>query len=329
MPMKTSRNLLFHRLLVTAGLWSAFALTSLGAPAKEGEGAGAAGKSKSKKNDLGSHQWVNDVPERMIVPGLKHRGFFSPTNKALVGYCVYLPPGYEDPVNEERKYPVVYMLHGGRPGSELKLVPLLEFIHPQMASGEIPPMIYVFVNGGAMSHYDYPKLNSYGESAFIKELIPQIDANYRTFKNREGRALEGGSQGGRGTARHMFKYPELFVSNVPMFGGHQHEKRISESEGRESETIVFEAGNNTYDLARQYAKNPVKPFHIMVVVGDKDFNYEANLDWMAHLESLKIAFKKKVVADASHSAREVYEKAGLAIMKFHARNFRNALGSEW
>ena len=44
----------------------------------------------------------------------------------------------EDSENSERKYPVVYMLHGGRPGSEMKLVPLLEYIHPRMEAGEAP-----------------------------------------------------------------------------------------------------------------------------------------------------------------------------------------------
>ena len=66
-------------------------------------------------------------------------------------------------------------------------------------------------------------------AAFIKELIPHIDKTYRTIASRKGRAIEGFSQGGRGTARHMFKYPELFCSVAPMGGGHQHEKRISEN----------------------------------------------------------------------------------------------------
>jgi endo-1,4-beta-xylanase len=38
-----------------------------------------------------------------------------------------------------------------------------------------------------------------GESVFVRELIPHIDATYRTWGTREGRALEGYSQGGRGT----------------------------------------------------------------------------------------------------------------------------------
>ena len=41
-----------------------------------------------------------------------------------VGYRIYLPPGYEESERKKNRYPVVYYLHGGRPGSELKSVGL-------------------------------------------------------------------------------------------------------------------------------------------------------------------------------------------------------------
>lgn len=295
----------------------------------EKTGSGSRPAAQDKAVDYRSHRWLNGMPEGLSYPGLTHRGFFSESNKDVVGYCVYLPPGYDDPKNRERRYPAVYMLHGGRPGSEFKLVPMLEFIHPRIEAGDVAPMIYVFANGGAMSHYDYPALGSFGETAFFNELIPQVDANYRTIKKREGRGVEGGSQGGRGAARYMFKHPEMFISAVPMFGGHQHEKTASENNGAESESVVFEPGNNSWDLARAYALNPVRPLQILVVVGDKDFNYEANLEWMDHLQSLGIPFEKRIVEGAPHSSKAIYEKAGLEIMNFHAASFREALGGEW
>ncbi len=326
-----NRAILILLVCCAAALMTAAEQTKPAEPAAESAAESAAGKSSEKEVDYASHQWLNDFPEKAVYPSLLHRGFYSEANEELVGYCIYLPPGYNDPENEERKYPVVYMLHGGRPGSELKLLPMLEFIHPKMELGEVPPMIYVFANGGAMSHYDYPRLESFGETSFFKELIPQVDANYRTLKKREGRGLEGGSQGGRGTARYMFKHPELFVSAVPMFGGHATEKAISENGGAESEKVVFEPGNNTWDLARTYVENPdpAGPLKVLVVVGDKDFNYEGNLEWMEHLKALGIPFEKRIVPGAGHSYREVYEKAGLEIMNFHAANFRESLGGEW
>jgi enterochelin esterase-like enzyme len=267
-------------------------------------------------------KWVNPFPKDRY-PGLRHGTFHSPSNRVEVGYCIYLPPGYDDAESKDRRYPVVYWLHGGRPGGETRVISLTPHFDGAMRKGKVPPMIYVFPNGGEVSHYDYPKLKSLGETAFIKELIPHIDKTYRTIASREGRAVEGFSQGGRGTARYLFKYPELFCSAAPMGGGHQHEKRISENNGDEG-AYQFEPRNNTYDLARKFAAESKHSLRILVVVGDKDMNYQANLDWMAHLRSLKIPFEHRVIEGVPHSNGMVYQKAGLEIMKFHAESFKKA-----
>ena len=66
------------------------------------------------------------------------------------------------------------------------------------------------------------------------------------------------------------------------------------------------------------------PLRILVVVGDKDMNYQANLDWMVHLKSLKIPFEQRIIEGVPHSTQGVYQKAGLDIMKFHAESFKKA-----
>ncbi|MFN7933997.1 MAG: alpha/beta hydrolase-fold protein [Bryobacteraceae bacterium] len=258
-------------------------------------------------------QWVNPLPAS-VQAMLRHETYFSKLHNTEVGYAVYLPPGYEEGT---KRYPVVYYLHGGRPGGENKSAGMVKFFDQHMRAGAVAPMIYVFVNGGAVSHYDYPQLKSYGESAFVKELIPHIDGKYRTVASKKGRGLEGFSQGGRGTARIAFKHPELFCSAAPLGGGHQREKKVSENKGPEGEAegYVFEAGNNTYDLAK---KVDVK---WLVAVGTKDPNYEPNLDWMKHLASRGVKFEKIIVPDVPHSATQVYEKIGPAAMKFHAACF--------
>ncbi len=243
-----------------------------------------------------------------------------------VGYCIYLPPAYYDASNPNRRFPVVYYLHGGRPGSETKSVNLSNDIHAAMAAGLVSPAIYVFVNGGVVSHYNYPEKDSMGEDVFIQELIPHVDASYRTIADRRGRAVEGFSQGGRGTARIMFKHPDKFCSAAPGGGGHATEKSISENDGRESETLKFAPGYNTYDLARAYAADPQFPFRILIYVGDKGFNYENNLAYMDFLTSLGIPFEQLIIPDAPHSARIVYEKKAMEIMKFHEASF--AVGAQ-
>ena len=88
----------------------------------------------------------------------------------------------------DRHYPVVYYLHGGRPGNELAGAGMAAFVADAMESGTVPPAIYVFVNGGPLSHYNYPHDTAYGSTAkqgmgcdvFINELIPHIDGEALT-----------------------------------------------------------------------------------------------------------------------------------------------------
>ncbi|MDG2213979.1 MAG: alpha/beta hydrolase-fold protein [Verrucomicrobiota bacterium] len=277
---------------------------------------------KKKKKERPPFKWVNKLPAN-APKEVKHVTFRSPSMGVEVGCCIYLPPQYE--AAKTKRFPVVYYLHGGRPGSEIKSVKLVPWIHAAMKEGRVAPAIYVFPNGGPVSHYNMGKKGQMGEDVFIKELIPHIDATYRTIAKREGRALEGFSQGGRGTARIMFRHPHLFVSAAPGGGGHATEKRISEEGGRESDKLIFAKGDNTWDLARKYGARQNPGLNILVYVGNKGFNYQNNLEWMKHLKKLKITFQKIIIADAPHSATIIYEKRGIEIMGFHARNFKEAL----
>jgi endo-1,4-beta-xylanase len=286
----------------------------------------AQGKKKQKSD--APFRWVNQPSTAYEDVQIQHKTFRSQSMGADVGYCIYLPPDYEKSERTGKRYPVVYYLHGGRPGSELKSVGLSVFIEKAIRSNRIPPMIYVFINGGPMSHYDYPQIeNGQGESVFIEELIPHIDSAYRTIASRKGRGIEGFSQGGRGTTRIMFRHPELFCSAAPGGGGFATEKKISENDGHESDRVVFAEGYNAYDTARLYAsseKQKQYPLRILIHVGTKGFNYENNLEYMKFLNQVGIKFEKLVVQDVPHSAHKIYERQGDALMKFHAQNFSDA-----
>ena len=195
------------------------------------------------------HKWVNPLPDTKH-PRVAHHTYHSKIMDLDVGYGVYLPPGYEDPANSDLRYPVVYFLHGGF-GNEARMldpagVDIAGPIDARMAEGTVLPMIYVFPNGGKLPHYDHE--DSLGETTFVSELIPLIDAQYRTIADRWGRGIEGFSSGGRGAARDMFKYPELFCSGVPLLGGYQQEKVAADNDGHLGGMmtgIVLEPGNNS------------------------------------------------------------------------------------
>ena len=309
--------------MMRSGLIRSVLALSLLAVAAEGLRAQSTGKKKERP----PFQWVN--PLKADLPGVKHGVFKSPSMDVDVGYCIYLPPGYGK--STDQRYPVVYYLHGGRPGNETKSIRLTPLIHHYISSKDAPPLIYVFVNGGPVSHYNLPQRDkSMGEDVFVKELIPHIDQTYRTIADRKGRALEGFSQGGRGTTRIMFKHPELFCSAAPGGAGYATEKRISEDNGRENENLVFAPGYNTWDLARKYAKTREPQLRILIHVGTKGFNYENNLEYMKFLDSLKIPYQRLIVDGVPHSASLIYEKRGLELVQFHVESFRRsgALPSE-
>ena len=244
-----------------------------------------------------------------------------------VGYYVYLPPGYYKPENSDRRYPVVYNLHGGRPGGEYKMVHIHRFVDEAIRDGKIEPVIYVFPNGGPMSWYNYPQFqNGQGEDVLVKETITHIDQQFRTIARREGRALQGYSQGGRGTTRIMFKYPGLFSSVAPGGSGYATEKIIQENNGVESEFVKFTPGYNTWDLAKRYADRENAPvLRILIWVGSEETNYQSNLDFMDYLKELEIPYQKLVAPGIEHNARQIYELRGEQILKFHDANFKHLL----
>ena len=258
---------------------------------------------------------LKDLPNN-----LQHASFVSLSMKIKVGYYIYLPDDYDQ---NNKRYPVVYHLHGGRPGSEKKSISLSNEIDHAMKNRLIQPTIYVFPNGGPMSWYNYPqKKNGLAENIFIQELIPHIDQTYRTIANRKKRALQGFSQGGRGTTRIMFKHARLFSSFAPGGSGYEPEERIRENQGVESANVRFVKGYDAWTLAKNFAsKKKTYRIKCLIWVGSQDFNYEYNLKYMDYLTKLEIPYDKLIAPNVAHSAKIFYQKKGLEIMQFHDRNF--------
>ena len=286
------------------------------------------GKKGKAKPTPAPFSWVAPLGnEESLQKGLsgtlKHGTLKSSSMGVDVGYYIYLPPGYE---GSEARYPVVYHLHGGRPGGEDKAPKLVTYVDAAIKAGTIEPTIYVFPNGGPMSWYDMlDREQGMGESVFVKEVVPHIDEAYRTWGTREGRALEGYSQGGRGTTRIMFKHPELFLSVAPGGSGYATEKSISENDGYESDTLRFlPIGYNTWDLARVYAARTDKPqpeMDILIWDGTKCFNYEGNQAFSAHLNELGLKHETLWIEGVPHTATGSYDVNGAEIMGHHQRTF--------
>lgn len=280
---------------------------------------------KKNKKAPRPFSWVSPAHPSTLekaTAGLRHATFKSPSMGIEVGYHIYLPPSYSK--GKSARFPVVYHLHGGRPGGEHKSCTLASFVDKAIRAGKLRPTLYVFPNGGPMSWYNYPKkADGLGENVFVDELIPHIEKTYRTIPGRKGRAIEGFSQGGRGTTRILFKHPQLWCSAAPGGSGYGPEKRIQQNDGWENDTLRFlPLGYNAWDLAAKQAENSkVQTPPVLLWVGTKGFNYEDNLKYSKHLDSLGIGHKVLTVPGVGHSAREIYAQKGLELMKFHEANF--------
>jgi len=178
------------------------------------------GKGKSKANQGNTDDmWVTSpVPD--LPTGVTHHVFRSESMKRDVGYCLYLPPGYEK--DSERRYPVIFHLHGAG-GNETLSVYSASVLHEGIVAGKLPEIIMVFPNGGRSTMYqDSGDGRFMAETMMIKELIPHIDATYRTIADRKARCIEGFSMGGRGSTNLAMKNPQLFGSLFNQSGNVYH-----------------------------------------------------------------------------------------------------------
>ena len=134
---------------------------------------------------------------------------------------VFLPPSYASDKN--RRYPVVYALHGYSIGAEQ----WTHEIHvPQTIEGAFAlganEMIVVLpdsktIYGGSI----YSSSVTVGdfETFIAHDVVAYVDAHYRTLADRNSRGLVGHSMGGYGATRIGMKHPEVFGSLYVMSPG--------------------------------------------------------------------------------------------------------------
>ncbi|GHF52994.1 hypothetical protein GCM10010218_38060 [Streptomyces mashuensis] len=177
---------------------------------------------------------------------------------------VLLPDDYH---TSGRTYPVLYLLHGG-------LEDFISFdvkgIRPWTAD---KPLIVVMPDGGPAGWYSNPVSTNVGprnwETFHINQLIPWVDANFRTYAEYDGRAVSGFSMGGFGALKYAAKYWGHFASvsshsgpaslrgnaaGIP--GGVVHWANLSSAAKELGGGTVY--GAPFWDQARVTADNPVE-----------------------------------------------------------------------
>jgi enterochelin esterase-like enzyme len=163
---------------------------------------------KPTLEQYGSLDWADS--DRTAPPGTTYQTFHSKTINADVSYLVYLPPQYDKDLTV--RYPVVYCLHASGGTPRRAAMGVVSRMDNATRAGRVPPLVMVFPNGlrGATMYCDTRDGKYPVESVLVRDLIPHIDATYRTVAGRRGRAVDGFSMGGFGAAHLGFKFPETF-----------------------------------------------------------------------------------------------------------------------
>lgn len=164
---------------------------------------------------------IKNVPHGKIE---SHWYFAESTGEMRLAY-VYTPPGYDE--NTNQNYPVLYLQHGM--GEDRRAWPnqgRTNFILDNLiAEGKAQPMIVVMEDGGIAQAFNSPKRpqdenfwDSF-EDILVKDLIPNIDTSYRTFTERENRAIAGLSLGGTQTYQisqsNLDKFANIGIFSAP------------------------------------------------------------------------------------------------------------------
>ncbi|PYI50025.1 alpha/beta hydrolase [Paenibacillus flagellatus] len=148
--------------------------------------------------------------------------FFSGALYARKSCFVYLPPSYEQ--QPDRSYPVVYLLHGmyGSESSWLQNGQAEQTLDRLIATGELRECIVVMPNDGGYGHgtfyLDWYDGSGNYEQYLLYDLLPFIDANFRTIPDRVFRMVGGLSMGGFGAFSLALRHPDVFGAAASLSG---------------------------------------------------------------------------------------------------------------
>jgi len=127
---------------------------------------------------------------------------------------VFLPPSYA--TEKDRRYPVVYALHGYSIGAEqwTHEIHVPQTIEGAFAQGAKETIVVLpdskTVHNGSM--YSSSATTGDFERFVWHDLVAYIDAHYRTIAERTSRGLVGHSMGGYGATRIGMKHSDVFGS---------------------------------------------------------------------------------------------------------------------
>lgn len=277
----------------------------------------------------GGPLWVTPP---ISAPNVSQHLFASAAVGANVSYHVYLPDAYQ--TEPARRFPVLYWLHGS--DSVLTgIAAVSAAFDSAIDAGRIPPLMVVYANGLANGMWcDAASGLQPVESMLTADLIPEVDARFRTLPEARARLVEGFSMGGYGAARMALRHPDLFGAASTLGAGPLQLEFLVEDPNLQPievrQRILAEVYGNSqaifaaqspWQLAELHP--PAPGYRLRQIIGTLDFTLGRNRDFHMHLDALGIAHQYVEVPGVGHSVPGILSVLGDAFWDFH----RNALQS--
>ena len=157
-------------------------------------------------------------PQKGVPAGcVRNIYYYSNEQKTWRHAMVYTPAEYDQKQGFKKRYPVLYLQHGmGEGETSWTLQGKMQHIMDNaIANGEAVPMIVVMESGDIKAPFGPGQSrDQYGNSFYpvlLNDLIPYIDANFRTKTDRDNRAMAGLSWGGHQTFDIVFNNMDKFA----------------------------------------------------------------------------------------------------------------------
>jgi S-formylglutathione hydrolase FrmB len=208
---------------------------------------------------------------------------------------VLLPADY---ATTKRRYPVLYLLHGALNDETA----WTEQGDAEAITAGLPLIVVMPDSGQGGGYADWFNDGAGGppewERYHVDQLLPFIDARYRTVARRSGRALAGLSMGGFGAMSYAARHPDRFVAAAAFSGAvdtnHPLDIAITGDEPfgpRATQEIRWRA-RNPWDLAEN-----LRGLRLVLRTGDgkpvgdivEDVVHQMNVGFHSRLDALGIA----------------------------------------
>jgi putative tributyrin esterase len=243
-----------------------------------------------------------EVKEGVAAKTVRSFGFKSESLGAERRYNILLPTDYETSTS---RYPVLYLLHGF--GDDHTAWSYMTNLSGYAAGHKVIIVMPDAEKSFYVNSASDPKAKF--EDLIMKDLIPYVDANYRTIPLRRARAVAGLSMGGYGAAFLGLKHYKKFAAIGSFSGAIGISRGVPEGrqvDNTKRDNAVFGIPGSKDRVDRDpFALIETVPAAAMPMIyiacGGQDFLIRQNREFVQLLSEKKIPYEYREISPREHS----------------------------